>query len=145
MSYGLFWVAVLGATFHFRMVNYRILAFAWLVFGFGGSLLTGLECWRLFREGDAVSGGPVLSTLIGLAFCALSAATGFRLLQPKRWSRIVTAVLASLLIFYCLTFLAMVGLRFGLLAFFASLVGLILGFYSLVVIWVLKPRGTQPL
>jgi hypothetical protein len=39
----------------------------------------------------------------------------------------------------------MVGLRFGLLALFASLVGLILGFYSLVVIWVLKPRGTQPL
>lgn len=122
------------------MVHYRILAFVWLIFGVAGSVLSAVECSQLLRQGDALSSGAVVSTLIVLVFCAFSATTGFRLLRPKRWAQVVISILASLLILYCLLFLAMVGLRFGVIALGASVLGLILGCYSLVVVLILKPH-----
>lgn len=127
------------------MVRYRIVAFTWFVLGVAGFLLSAVECLRLLHQGEPFSSGSVVSTLIGLVFCIFSATAGLGLLRSKRWTRAFVTVLAALLIFYCLIFLLMIGLRFGVVATGACLLGLTIGCYTLLVIWILKPPQGQSL
>jgi hypothetical protein len=90
--------------------------------------------------GNALTGGDVVSTFIGSGFCAFAAATAVGLFRARRWARIVVSIVAVLLGLYCLSFLAMVGLDFGVLAYTTSWLGVAFVAYTLTVIWIFRPH-----
>ena len=122
------------------MSHYRIIASIWFLFGVVGLAFNAIECVRLMRFGDPLNGGGIFSTSIGLAFCLLAAATAIGLFRARDWARTVVSTVTVLLGLYCLSFIAMVGLEFGAIAYAASWLGLALVAYSCIVIWVLRPH-----
>jgi hypothetical protein len=116
------------------MTHYRIIGSIWLLFGVIGLVLCFIECLRLLLMGESLTGGDVVSTLIGSGFCALAVATSMGLFRARGWARIVVSIVAVLLALYCLSFLVMVGLEFGVLAYISSWLGVAFVAYTLVVI-----------
>ena len=90
--------------------------------------------------GDPLTGGAVVSALIGSGFCALTAITAIGLFRARGWARAIATIVALLLGLYCLSFLAMVGWEFGPVAYAASWIGIAFVAYTLTVIWILRPH-----
>jgi hypothetical protein len=122
------------------MIHYRIIGSIWLLFGVIGLALGVLECLRILHMGLSMTDGEFVSTFIGSGFCAFAAATAVGLFRASRWGRIVVSILAVLLGLYLLSFLAMVGLGFGPLAYAASWLGLAFVAYTLTVIRMIRPH-----
>ena len=122
------------------MAHYRIISSVWMLFGVAGFILSAVECIRLLRLGDSLNSGAVLSTFIGVGFCALASMTAIGLFRARAWARIVASIIAVLLGLYCLSFLAMVGTRFGAIAYAASWLGVAFVAYTFTVIWILRPH-----
>lgn len=122
------------------MAHYRVISSVWMLFGVVGFLLSAVECVRLLRLGDCVTGGAVLSTFIGIGFCALAAMIAVGLFRARRWARIGVSLVAVLLGLYCLSFLAMVGTGFGSIAYAVNWIGVAFVAYTFTVIWILRPH-----
>jgi hypothetical protein len=111
-----------------------------MTFGLVGFVWSIVECVRLLRLGDPLTGGGVISTFIGMGFCILAATTAMGLFRANRWARVVASIIAVLLGLYCLSFLAMVGTEFGVIAYAASWIGVAFVAYTFTVIWILRPH-----
>jgi hypothetical protein len=122
------------------MTHYRIIGSVWLLFGVIGLALSLIECLRLLHMGVSLTDGAVVSTFIGSGFCAFAAATSVGLFRAKRWARIVVSIVAVLLCLYCLSFIAMVALEFGVLTYTAAWLGVAFAAYTLTVIWIFRPH-----
>lgn len=121
-----------------RMAHYRIISSVWMLFGVVGFIFSAIECIRLLRLGDPLTDGAVLSTFIGVGFCAFAAITAIGLFRASGWARVVGSVLATLLGLYCLSFIAMVGTEFGGIAYAASWLGVAFVVYTFAVIWKIR-------
>ena len=122
------------------MTHYRVISSVWMLFGVVGFIFSAVECIRLLWLGDSLTGGAVLSTFIGVGFCALASMTAIGLFRARGWARIVVSIIAVLLGLYCLSFLAMVGTGFGAIAYAANWLGVAFVAYTFTVIWILRPH-----
>jgi hypothetical protein len=120
------------------MTHYRIAGSIWLIFGVIGFTLSTIECVPLLRMGAPLTGGDVLSTLIGAGFCAVAASTSVGLIRARRWARVEFAVMAVLLGLYCLSFLAMAEFPAIFNAFACIGIGIV--GYTLTVILICRPH-----
>ena len=117
------------------MRHYWIISCFWLFLGIAGLVFSGIECVSLLRLGDSLSDGSVISTLIAGSFCMLATFGAVGLLRMRRWSRDMMPILASLLCLYLLSFLGMVAMEFGVVAYISSWLGVVFVVDTLWVIW----------
>jgi multisubunit Na+/H+ antiporter MnhG subunit len=122
------------------MAHYRIIGSVWLLFGVSGLALSAIECVRLLGMGDRLTDGATVSTFIGSGFCVLAATASVSLLRGRSWARVVFAIIAVLLGLYCLSFLAMVGLEFGVLCYVLCWLGVAFVAYTLTVVIRCRPH-----
>jgi hypothetical protein len=122
------------------MTHYRIIGSIWLLFGLAGFSLTAIDCLRLLRMGEPLTGGAAVSDFIGSGFCAIAAAASVGLRRGRRWARVVSGLIAVLLGLYCLSFLAMVGLEFGAFTYALCWLGLAFVAYALTVLAICRPH-----
>jgi hypothetical protein len=120
------------------MIHYRIIGSLWLLFGVIGFVITAAECVRLLQMDGLNIDGAMASTLLGSGFCALVVTMAIGLIRGRTWSRLLARVVAVLLMLYCLSFILMVALEFGPVAFTAAWLGVVFGVYTLIALSRLK-------
>ena len=132
-------IGALSAQFA-HMIHYRIIGMIWLLFGVVGVVLCVHECLRLLQMGELLEDNAVVSCYIGFGFCALAAMTSIGILRAKAWARFIMSTVAILLGLYLFSFLAMVGLEFGVLDYALSWFGIAFVAYTLTVIRRFRPQ-----
>jgi hypothetical protein len=114
------------------MIHYRVIGSLWLLFGTIGFVITAVECVRLLQMDGINIYGAMASTLLVSGFCALAVTMAIGLIRDRAWSRLLARVVAVLLMLYCLSFILMVALEFGSVAFMTAWLGVIFGGYTLI-------------
>jgi hypothetical protein len=109
------WVAWIWVTFCSLLLTISILSILWVLIG-------------------KVVDSEWETSLMAFSFGALGGLGGWGLLKRRGWGRGLVALLSSLLTLYCVAFLWMEGLEFGLIAF---IVIMCIGLFSLISLLIL--------
>jgi hypothetical protein len=112
----------------FRM---RLQSFLWLLVGGACIIVSCREIVRLASSRQVAFDGAMVTTCLTSIFGILACAVAFGTFKSLRWSFWVAGICSSVLSLYCVCFLLMVGLRFGIVAFAACLGGLVIAGFTL--------------
>lgn len=118
--------------------SFKMFASLWLILGVIATAGLIIQLWQILKYPDT----PLVAFIGTLPFLVLSSATiinGWALFARKRWARLLTIVLSSILIFYSVISLGLIGSKFGIIPFLLVMVLFSLALYGL---WImLSKRG----
>jgi predicted small integral membrane protein len=115
------------------MIHHRIIASVFFLLGAIGLAITAFEDMRMLRLGRSLGSDGATLTFIFLGLCAFTTATAIGLFRSRRWARITAQIAAVLLGLYCLSFIEMAGLSFGIVPFAAGWLGVAFVVYTITV------------
>lgn len=107
-----------------RSLTAKVVGWIWGVAGITGTIYAIATYWEL-RSSSIVDKGAIQATVIVGVFALLSLLAALIFVRGFPLGRSALMTLATVLLLYCLAFVAMIGLDFGAIPFAASLLGTI--------------------
>lgn len=109
----------------------------WLILGVLATVGLIMQLWQISKNPDLPS-VVFISTIPFLILSSAAIINGWILLARKRWARLLTIVLSSILIFYSIVSLGLIGWEFGIIPLLFVMVLFFLALYGL---WIMLSKG----